>query len=43
VLLLDGLLIGTGNESKSDIHPVMIEKSRSKAYYANLVWGLAGE
>lgn len=32
-----------GNEAKADVHPVTIERSRSKAYYANLVWGLASE
>jgi hypothetical protein len=32
-----------GNDVKSDVHSVTIDPNRSKAYTANLIWGLASE
>lgn len=32
-----------GNDAKSDLHTVSLDKSRSKAYNANVIWGLASE
>jgi hypothetical protein len=31
----------SGDEAKSDVHTVQLEKSRSKAWNANMIWGLA--
>lgn len=31
------------NDVKEDIHTVTIDRSRSKAYYANMIWGLASD
>ena len=32
-----------GNDAKSDLHTVSLDKSRSKAYNANVIWGLASD
>jgi hypothetical protein len=33
----------TGNDGKNDINTITLDKSRSKVYWANLMWTLAGE
>jgi hypothetical protein len=41
LLLNENCLLG--NDAKSDVHTVPIDKSRSKVYNANLMWGLVSD